>query len=73
MRKNALLGCVGVLLVAAGALAEMKTLLLKDGRRITGDVTRTAAGYRIEMALGSLNFTRDQVLKSGTTFSLTAR
>ena len=63
MLRRALLGSAAVLLATAGALAELKTLVLNDGRRITGDVTRTATGYRVEMALGVLTFRLDQVLK----------
>jgi len=53
------LGCC--LLLAATSLAETKTVVLKDGRRITGEVIETAAGYEVRTKLGVVIFDKDQV------------
>jgi len=66
MRKNskkALLGLLCVFLMAGTILGERKTLVLKDGRRITGEVTKTPTGYRVEKKLGVVLVGFDQVVK----------
>ena len=49
------LGFVGV----GGALAD--SLLLKDGRLISGQVTHTDSGYVVHTGAGDMKFTDEQV------------
>ena len=40
---------------------ETQTLILKDGRRLTGTVTKTPNGYRLDSRIASMTFRDDEV------------
>ena len=55
-----------VLTLSAAVWAEQKTVILKDGRRFTGEVTKTATGYEIRLrgsSTISFPINIDQVLR----------
>jgi len=53
---------IACLFLAAAVLGETKTLKLKDGRTLVGEVTKTADGYQVRMKLGVLVIPADQVV-----------
>ncbi|MCY2928120.1 MAG: hypothetical protein NTV86_01235 [Planctomycetota bacterium] len=63
MAGRVLMGVVIVLASAAWAPAAMKTLVLKDGSTVTGDVSETAGGYLVKSKYGSREISRDDVAK----------
>lgn len=63
MAGKAFLSVVVILASAAWAQAEMKTLQLKDGSSVTGDVTETPGGYTVKSKYGSREISKDDVVK----------
>lgn len=62
MRK-ALISLACAVVVGGIALAEMKTLTLKTGRQLTGEVTETPDGYEVKLPSGVVaTFSRDDVI-----------
>jgi len=61
MFRKVFLGSV-ICLLAALAVAQMKTVTLKDGRKITGEVTKTDDGYQIKRKYGVVVVSKDQVV-----------
>ena len=62
MLRKALAGLIGCLvLFAAVALAETKTVILKDGSKFTGDVVETETGYQVRTRFGVRNIPRSEV------------
>jgi len=61
MVKTTLPALLSCLLVAAVALGAAQTVTLKDGRKITGEVTKTDDGYEIKTRFGVVVFGKDQV------------
>ena len=54
MSKKTLLPLVGCLLIAAIAFGDLKTITLKDGRKYTGEISRTRDGFTIK--IGQISF-----------------
>ena len=52
-----------VALAAALAMPAQQVVICKDGRRLTGEVTKTKDGYQIRMKGGTVIIAKDQVLK----------
>ncbi len=52
-----------IVLVAAFAIPAQQVVICKDGRRLTGEVTKIEDGYRILMKGVTLEIREDQVLK----------
>ena len=63
MAGKMVLGVMVLLASAAWARGEMKTLQLKDGSSVTGDVTETAGGYLVKSRYGSREISRGDVAK----------
>jgi len=61
MRNVTLVRLVLTLAVTAAVAGQTKILVLKDGRRFTGEVTKTPAGYRIKTKHAVLEFSADKV------------
>jgi hypothetical protein len=61
-RKHILAMIASITLVAAVAMtAQQRVVILKDGRRITGEVTKTAQGYQVRTGKGTIVFPADEV------------
>jgi uncharacterized protein YdbL (DUF1318 family) len=60
-----------ILASAAWAQAEMKTLQLKDGSSVTGDVSETAGGYLVKSKYGSREISKSDVAKITVAMSFT--
>jgi hypothetical protein len=63
MAGKTFLSVVIILASAAWAQAEMKTLQLKDGSSVTGDVSETAGGYLVKSKYGSREISKSDVVK----------
>lgn len=61
LRGSGLVAWPMVLLLAGAALAEQALVVLKDGRRLVGDVTQTDAEIVLKNAAGELRLSRDEV------------
>ncbi|MCK4602528.1 MAG: hypothetical protein KAU28_08690, partial [Phycisphaerae bacterium] len=62
MYKRILMLLAGLVMFAAVAQVATKVVTFKDGRKITGEVTRTAEGnYEIETKFGLLKYSADEV------------
>lgn len=53
MGKRMLLGLVGIVLAGSVALGAYKTVILKNGGTVTGEVTETPEGYEVKKKLGT--------------------
>ena len=63
MLRKALASLAVSLMLTAVALAETKTVVLTDGRRVTGDVIETDRGYEIRTRLGAIQVARHEVVE----------
>lgn len=63
MRNTGLIGLVLAVVITAAVADKTKVLVLKDGRRLTGQITKTPTGVQIKTRLGVLIFAKDQVDK----------
>jgi len=61
MFNNMLFRAMCCLLLLAVALGQVKTITLKDGREITGQVTKTDEGYQVRTKFGVVTFSAEQV------------
>ena len=61
MLRKALVSLALGLMITAVALAETQTVVLKDGRRIAGEVVETERGYDIHTRLGVVQVGRHEV------------
>lgn len=62
MTRKGLLSLAVCVLVCAAAWGKARTVVLKKGGHVTGEVTETPDGYRVKTAYGVLEYTKDQVL-----------
>jgi len=69
MTKIPLKAAAMLLVCAALAVAQQQTLVLRDGRRITGEVTPTEEGYRVKMEFGEMTYPHDEVVEVISTLS----
>ena len=63
MVKRMLLGLAGIVLAGSVALSAYKTVILKSGQAITGEVTETPEGYQVKKKLGTMFYKRADVAK----------
>jgi hypothetical protein len=61
MAGGSLLSAACLLLVAASALGQVKTVICKDGRRITGTVTLSDGVYKVATKLAEVNVPASEV------------
>jgi len=61
--KHLLTILICLALAAAAAVAQQKVVVLKNGRRLTGEVTKTKAGYEIKTGTYTAILPTDQVLR----------
>ncbi len=61
MRNTGLIVLVLAVVVTAAIAGKTQVLVLKDGRRLTGEVTKTPTGVQIKTKLGVLIFAKEQV------------
>jgi len=61
MSRILLMSLVFCAAISAIALGASQTLTLKDGRKVTGDVTKTDAGYRVKTDNGDVEFKANEV------------
>jgi len=61
MSRILLLSLVICAAISAIALGASQTLTLKDGRKVTGDVTKTESGYRVKTDNGDIEFKANEV------------
>lgn len=62
MLRHALLASVALLLLLSPALADTKKVVLKDGRELIGEVTKTPGGWEVKTKLGVVPVPGDQVV-----------
>jgi len=62
MSKKYYISAVGCLLLVALAFGAKQQITLRDGRQITGTVTKTSKGYRVTTPLGVMEFDKNQVV-----------
>ncbi len=70
MMKQMLAAMLVLCLAASLAMAEPKTVVLKNGEKITGEVTKTPEGYRVETKMGTKTYRNDEVSTVETAQSL---
>ncbi len=61
MAMRRIVATLVLFLAASIAMAEVKTVVLKNGERVTGEVTKTPEGYRVETKMGAKTYPNDQV------------
>lgn len=62
MFRSTLIRLAGCALIAVIAVGQTKVITLKDGREVTGEVTRTDSGYVVKTRFATLSIADDQVV-----------